>query len=60
VFFYLREISDLSDLLIGIFLKETGEWPFFEKKLLEYGDQVPLSKRLLLMQLNDGAMVKPK
>jgi hypothetical protein len=59
VFFYLKEISDLSDLLIGICLKETGKLPFFEKKLLEYGDKVPLSKKLLLQQLTEGAMVKP-
>ena len=58
-FFYLKEISDLSDLLIGICLKETGKLPYFEKKLLAYGDEVPLSKKLLLQQLNDGAMVKP-
>jgi hypothetical protein len=58
-FFYLKEISDLSDLLIGICLKETGKLPYFEKKLLEYGDKVPLSKKLLLLQLNDGAMAKP-
>lgn len=59
-FFYLKEISDLSDLLIGICLKETGKLPYFEKKLLEYGYKVPLSKQLLLLQLKDGAMVKPK
>ena len=58
-FFYLKEISDLTDLLIGICLKETGKLPYFEKKLLEYGDKVPLSKKLLLLQLSDGAMVKP-
>ena len=58
-FFYLKEISDLSDLLIGICLKETGKLPYFEKKLLAYGDEVPLSKKLLLKQLNEGAMVKP-
>ena len=60
VFFYLKEISDLSDLLIGICLKETGKLSYFEKKLLESGDKVPLSKRLLLQQLSDGAMVKPQ
>ena len=59
-FFYLKEISDLTDLLIGICLKETGKLPYFEKKLLEYGDKVPLSKKLLLLQLSDGAMVKPE
>ena len=59
-FFYLKEISDLSDLLIGICLKETGKLPYFERKLLENGDKVPLSKKLLFQQLNDGAMVKPK
>jgi len=59
VFFYLKEISDLSDLLIGICLKETGKLPYFEKKLLEYGDKVPLSKKLLLQQLKEGAMAKP-
>ena len=59
-FFYLKEISDLSDLLIGICLKETGELPYFEKKLIEYGDKVPLSKKLLLQQLHDGATVKPE
>jgi hypothetical protein len=58
-FFYLTEISDLSDLLIGICLKETGKLPYFEKKLIEYGDKVPLSKQLLLQQLEDGAMVNP-
>jgi hypothetical protein len=58
-FFYLREISDLSDLLIAICLKETGKLPYFEKKLLSYGDEVPLSKKLLLQQLHDGATVKP-
>lgn len=58
-FFYLKEIPDLSDLLIGICLKETGNLPYFEKKLLAYGDEVPLSKKLLLKQLKDGAMVKP-
>jgi hypothetical protein len=59
-FFYLKEISDLSYLLIGICLKETGKLPYFEKKLIEYGDKVPLSKQLLLQQLHDGAMVKPR
>ena len=59
-FFYLKEISDLSDLLIGICLKETGKLPYFERKLLENGDKVPLSKKLLFLQLNDGAMVKPE
>jgi von Willebrand factor type A domain len=59
VFFYLKEISDLSDLLIGICLKETGKLPYFEKKLLEYREGMPLSKKLLLQQLNAGAMVKP-
>ena len=59
-FFYLKEISDLSDLLIGICLKETGKLPHFEKKLIEYGDKVPLSKKLLLKQLHDGTMVKPE
>ena len=58
-FFYLKEISDLSDLLIGICLKETGKLPFFEKKLLEYGDEVPLSKKQLLLQLHDGATIEP-
>ncbi|MFZ4439969.1 MAG: vWA domain-containing protein [Syntrophales bacterium] len=59
-FFYLKEISDLSDLLIGICLKETGQLPYFEKKLIEYGDKVPLSKQALLQQLHDGAVVKPE
>ncbi len=59
-FFYLKEISDLSDLLIGICLKETGKLPYFERKLLENGDKVPLSKKLLFLQLNAGAVVKPK
>jgi len=58
LFFYLKEISDLSDLLTGICLKETGQLPYFEKKLLENGDKVPRSKRLLLSQLSAGAMVK--
>jgi hypothetical protein len=57
-FSYLKEISDLSDLLIGICLKETGQLASFEKKMLGYGDEVPLSKKLLLRQLKDGAMVK--
>jgi hypothetical protein len=58
-FFYLKEISDLTDLLTGICLKETGKLPHFEKKLLEYGDKVPLSKKLLLLQLSDGALARP-
>lgn len=58
LFFYLKEISDLSDLLTGICLKETGQLPYFERKLLENGDKVPQSKRLLLSQLSAGAMVK--
>ena len=59
VFFYLKEISDLSDLLIGICLKETGKLPYFEKKLLEHGDKVPSSRKLLFLQLKEGAMAKP-
>jgi len=57
-FFYLKEISDLSDLLIGICLKETGQLAYFERKLLESGNEVPLSKKLLLRQLKDGATVE--
>jgi len=57
-FFYLKEISDLTDLLIGICLKETGQLASFERKMLKNGDEVPLSKKLLLRQLKDGAMVK--
>ena len=59
LFFYLKEISDLSDLLTGICLKETGQFPRFQQALLENGDKVPQSKRLLLSQLSAGAMVKP-
>ncbi len=58
-FFYLKEISDLSDLLTGICLKETGQLAYFERKMLGKGDEVPLSKKLLLLQLKDGATVKP-
>ena len=58
LFFYLTEISDLSDLLTGICLKETGQFPHFVRALLENGDKVPQSKRLLLSQLSEGAVVK--
>lgn len=47
-FFYLEDISDLSDLLTGICLKETGKISFFEKKLLEYGDMTGTKRALLL------------
>ena len=57
-FFYLKEISDLSDLLTGICLKETGKLPYFERKLLANGNKVPVSKKLLFLQLKDGAVVK--
>jgi len=58
MFFYLKEISDLTDLLTGICLKETGQLAFFERKLLENGDKVPQSRRLLLSQLSAGADVE--
>jgi hypothetical protein len=57
-FLYLREISDLTDLLIGICLKETGQLALFERRMLGYGDEVPLSKKLLLRQLRDGETAK--
>lgn len=50
-FFYLKELSDLSDLLIGICLKETGKLPYFTKKLLEYGG-MSQSKKVLLLELS--------
>ncbi|MEI6666925.1 MAG: vWA domain-containing protein [Acidobacteriota bacterium] len=60
MFFYLKELSDLSDLLTGICLKETGQFPVFQRALLESGDAVPQSKRLLLSQLSEGAIAKPE
>ena len=56
-FFYLQEISDISDLLIGICLKETGKLPFFERKLLENKDMTE-SKRKLLLELRGGQEVE--
>ena len=47
-FFYLKEISDLADILIGICIKETGRLPYYEKKLLEQGAMSPSRKTLLL------------
>lgn len=47
-FFYLKEISDLSDILIGICLKEAGRLPYYERKLLEMGAMSPSRKTLLL------------
>ena len=55
-FFYLKEISDISDLLVGICLKETGKLPFFERKLLENKDMTE-SKRRLLLELKGGQEV---
>jgi hypothetical protein len=59
LFFYLKELSDLTDLLTGICLKETGQFPRFARALLENGTPVPQSKRLLLAQLSETAIVKP-
>lgn len=50
-FFYLKDLKDLSALLTGICLKETGKLPMFERKLLEYGDTTR-TRRLLLLQLH--------
>ncbi|MDH4100131.1 MAG: VWA domain-containing protein [Nitrospirota bacterium] len=47
-FFYLKEISDLAEILIGICLKETGRLPYYERKLLEQGAMSPARKTLLL------------
>ena len=58
MFSYLKEISDLSDLLTGICLKETGQLANFQRKLLENGDKVPQSTRLLLSQLSASAELK--
>ncbi|MEI6704381.1 MAG: hypothetical protein WCL71_12745, partial [Deltaproteobacteria bacterium] len=47
-FVYLDEISSLSDLLIGICLKETGKLLEYKAKLLEYGDKARLNTILML------------
>ena len=47
-FIYLNEISSLSDLLVGICLKETGRLLEYKAKLLEYGDEKRLNNILLL------------
>ncbi len=57
-FFYLKNISDMRDLLTGICLKETGKLSFFEKRLLEYGD-LTKSKKEILLQLSGGNQNKP-
>jgi len=47
-FIYLKEISSLSDYLIGICLKETGKLLEYKAKLLEYGDRGRLDNILIL------------
>jgi len=47
-FIYLHEISNLSDLLIGICLKETGKLSLFKNKLIEYGETLRIEHIKLL------------
>jgi hypothetical protein len=47
-FIYLDEISSLSDLLIGICLKETGKLLEYKARLIEYGDKARLNTILML------------
>jgi hypothetical protein len=47
-FIYLNDISSLSDLLIGICLKETGKLLEYKTKLLAHGEKGKLGQILLL------------
>lgn len=47
-FIYLKEISSLSDILIGICLKEAGKLLEYKTKLLKCGDKSRLENLLLL------------
>jgi hypothetical protein len=47
-FVYLDDISSLSDLLIGICLKETGKLLEYKARLIEYGDKAKLNTILML------------
>jgi hypothetical protein len=47
-FIYLNEISSLSDILIGICLKEAGKLLEYKAKLLKYGDKARLENILML------------
>lgn len=47
-FIYLDDIFSLSDILIGICLKETGKLLEYKTKLLEYGEKLRLEHILML------------
>ena len=53
-FIYLKEIAGLTDLLIGICLKETGKLLEYKAKLLEYGDKARVD-RILLLEMPEQA-----
>jgi len=48
MFIYLKEISSLSDILIGICLKEAGKLLEYKTKLLKHGDTSRLDNILML------------
>ncbi|MDH4027499.1 MAG: VWA domain-containing protein [Nitrospirota bacterium] len=56
-FLCLDEAGDLSSLIIGICARETGQLPYYERKLLQYGAMTP-SIRTLLSRLKDGPSEK--
>lgn len=48
MFIYLKEISSLGDILIGICLKEAGKLLEYKTKLLKHGEKARLENILLL------------